>query len=142
MIFCTKVVQKVAKQMSVNLVQDDVKYQGKYVLCRDMHFGHITAGNYRRRFLPNSNWKNLQLKLAPGVSWCRNGSTSFVIWGEWMKASYQGKSTTRQQATIEQVAASVQQSPKRSMIWHRAQAHQQNDFRKIMKEDCIDFIFT
>ena len=52
--------------MSVNLVQDDVKHQGKYVLCRDMHFGHITAGNYRRRFLSNSNWKNLQLKLAPG----------------------------------------------------------------------------
>ena len=52
--------------MPVNLVQDDVKYQGKYVLCRDMHFGHITAGNYRRRFLSNSNWKNLQLKLAPG----------------------------------------------------------------------------
>ena len=45
MIFCTKVVQKVAKQMPVNLVQDNVKYQGKYVLCRDMHFGHITAGN-------------------------------------------------------------------------------------------------
>ena len=66
MIFCTKVVQKVAKQMPVNLVQDDVKYQGKYVLCRDMHFGHITAGNYRRRFLSNSNWKNRQLKLAPG----------------------------------------------------------------------------
>ena len=52
--------------MPVNLVPDDVKYQGKYVLCRDMHFGHITAGNYRRRFLSNSNWKNLQLKLAPG----------------------------------------------------------------------------
>ena len=31
--------------MPVNLVQDNVKYQGKYVLCRDMHFGHITAGN-------------------------------------------------------------------------------------------------
>ena len=43
--FCTKVVQKVAKQMPVNLVQDNVKYQGKYVLCRDMHFGHNTAGN-------------------------------------------------------------------------------------------------
>ena len=66
MIFCTKVVQKVAKQMPVNLVQDDVKYQGKYVLFRDMHFGHITAGNYRRQFLSNSNWKNLLLKLAPG----------------------------------------------------------------------------
>ena len=52
--------------MPVNLVQDDVKYQGKYVLCRDMHFGHITAGNYRRRFLSNSNWKKLQPKLAPG----------------------------------------------------------------------------
>ena len=52
--------------MPVNLVQDDVKYQGKYVLCRDMHFGHITAGNYRRQFLSNSNWKNRQLKLAPG----------------------------------------------------------------------------
>ena len=64
--FCTKVVQNVAKQMPVNLVQDDVKYQGKYVLCRGMHFGHITAGNYRRRFLSNSNWKNLQQKLAPG----------------------------------------------------------------------------
>ena len=64
--FCTKIVQKVAKQMPVNLVQDDVKYQGKYVLCRDMHFGHITAGNYRRRFLSSSNWKNLQLQLAPG----------------------------------------------------------------------------
>ena len=52
--------------------------------------------------------------------------------------------TTKYQTevTIEQVAASVQQSPKRSMIWHRAQAHQQNDFRRIMKEDCIDFIFT
>ena len=44
-IFCTKVVQKVAKQMPVNLVQDNVKYQGKYVLCPDMHFGHIIAGN-------------------------------------------------------------------------------------------------
>ena len=33
------------KQMPVNLVQGDVKYQGKYVLCRDMHFGHIIAGN-------------------------------------------------------------------------------------------------
>ena len=42
MIFCTKVVQKVAKQMPVNLVQGNVKYQGKYVLCLDMHFGHIT----------------------------------------------------------------------------------------------------
>ena len=60
-----------------------------------------------------------------------------------MKVSHQEKSTTRQQVTIEQVAASVQQSPKRSMIWHRAQAHQQkNDFRRIMKEDYIDFIFT
>ena len=59
-----------------------------------------------------------------------------------MKVSHQGKSTTRQQVTIEQVAASVQQSPKRSMIWHRAQAHQQNDSRRTMKEDCIDFIFT
>ena len=66
MIFYTKVVQKVAKQIPVNLVQDDVKYQGKYVLCRDMHFGHVTAGNHRRRFLSNSNWKNLQLRLAPG----------------------------------------------------------------------------
>ena len=27
------------------LGQDNVKYQGKYVLCRYMHFGHITAGN-------------------------------------------------------------------------------------------------
>ena len=45
MIFCTKVVQKVAKQMPVNLVEDNMKYQGKYVLCRAMHFGHITAGN-------------------------------------------------------------------------------------------------
>ena len=66
MIFCTKVVQKAAKQMPVNLVQDNVKYQGKYVLCRYMHFGHITAGNYRRRFLSISSWKNLQLKLTPG----------------------------------------------------------------------------
>ena len=47
-----------------------------------------------------------------------NGSTSFVIWGQWMEVSHQGKSTTRQQVTIGQVAASVQQSPKRSMIWH------------------------
>ena len=39
------IVQKVAKQMPVNLVRDNVKYEGKYVLCRDMHFGHITAGN-------------------------------------------------------------------------------------------------
>ena len=31
-----------------------------------MHFGHITARNYRRRFLSNSHWKNLQLKLASG----------------------------------------------------------------------------
>ena len=54
MIFCTNVAQKVAKQMPVNLVQDDGKYQRKYVWCRDMHFGHITAGNYRRRFLSNS----------------------------------------------------------------------------------------
>ena len=59
-----------------------------------------------------------------------------------MKVSHQGKSTTRQQVTIEQVAASVQQSPKGSMIWHRAQAHQQKDSRRIMKEDCIDFIST
>ena len=44
MIFCTKVLQKVAKEMPVNMVQDNVKYQEKYVLCRDMHFGHITAG--------------------------------------------------------------------------------------------------
>ena len=43
--FFTKVVQKVAKQMPVNLVQDSVKYQGKYVLYRDMYFGHIIAGN-------------------------------------------------------------------------------------------------
>ena len=59
-----------------------------------------------------------------------------------MKVSHQGKSATRQQVTIEQVAPSVQQSPKRSMLWHRAQAHQQNDFRRIMKEDYIDFILT
>ena len=52
--------------MPVNLVQGDVKYEGTYVLCRDMHFSHITAGNYRRRFLSSSNWKSLQLKLAPG----------------------------------------------------------------------------
>ena len=58
--------QKVAKQIPVNLVQDNVKYQGKYVLCRDMYFGHITAGNYRRQFLSSFNLKNLQLKLAPG----------------------------------------------------------------------------
>ena len=45
--------------MPVNLVQYDVKYQGKYVLCLDMHFDHITAGNYRRRFLSNSNWKKI-----------------------------------------------------------------------------------
>ena len=59
-----------------------------------------------------------------------------------MKVSHQGKSTIRQQVTIEQVAASVQQSPKKSMIWHRAQAHQQNDSRRITKEDCIYFILT
>ena len=31
--------------MSVNLMQDNVKYQGKVVLCRDIHFDHTTAGN-------------------------------------------------------------------------------------------------
>ena len=98
----------------------------------------------RRRFLSNFNLKHWQLNLNSvptylGVSWYRNGSTSFVIWGQWMKESHQGKSTTRQQVTIEQVVPSVQQSPKRSMIWPRAQAHQQNGSRRIMKEDCIDF---
>ena len=77
-----------------------------------------------------------------GVSWYRNGSTSFVIWGQWMKVSHQGKSTTRQQVTIEQVVPSVQQNPKSLMIWPRAQAHRQNDSWRIMKEDGIDFIFT
>ena len=93
--------------MPVNLVQDDVKYQGKYVLCREMHFGHITAGNYRRRFLSNSNWKNLQLKLAPGSKLVQKWVNKF----RYLKTVDTSKSpggVDHQTTTIQQVAASVQ----------------------------------
>ena len=85
------------------------------------------------------NW-NLPL----GVSWYRNGSTSFVIWWQWIKVSHQGKSD-HQTTTIEQVAASVQQSPDRS-IWHRAYRASVEWLRRIMKEkniySCEDKIYA
>ena len=143
MIFCTKVVQKVAKQMPVNLVQDDVKYQVKYVLCRDMHFGHITAGNYRRRFLSNSNWKNLQLKLAPGSKLVQKWVNKFRNLGTVDESKSPGE-VNHQTTGHHRAGCRLRpaEPEKKSIIWRPAQAHQQNDFRRIMKEDCIYFIFT
>ena len=69
-----------------------------------------------------SSWDIGSWNLPLGLSCYRNGSTSFVIWWQWIKVSHQGKSD-HQTTTIEQVAASVQQSPERS-IWHRAQVRQ------------------
>ena len=45
MTFCTKVTHKVAKQITMNFVQDNVKYQGADVLYRDIHFDQIAARN-------------------------------------------------------------------------------------------------
>ena len=45
MIFCTKVIQNVAKQLPLFLMQDNVEHQAKDVLCRDIHFDQIAAGN-------------------------------------------------------------------------------------------------
>ena len=120
MIFCTKVVQKVAKQMPVNLVQYDVKYQGKYVLCLDMHFW---PHHCRKLYLGGDSCrtpvgKNLQLKLAPGSKLVQKWVSKFRNLGTVDKSKSPGKSD-HQTTTIEQVAASVQQSPERS-IWRRA----------------------
>ena len=116
MIFCTKVIQKAAKQMPVNLVQDNVKYQEKGVLCRDLHFTK-SMQETRRRFLSNFNLNHWQLKLAYGSKSVHKWVKKFRNLGTVDKSKSPGKHRTARPPPSSKLPPPSSRA--RKLGWHR-----------------------
>ena len=96
----------------------------------------------RRRFLSNFNLKHRQLKLAPGSKLVQKWVNKFRNLGTVDESKSPGEvdhqTTGHRRASCRLRPA----EPEKVHALAPAQAHQQYDSRRIMKEDCIDFIFT
>ena len=105
--------------------------------CVETYILTKSLNETRRQYLKKFKFNHRKLQLAPGCKLIHQWVSKFRNFGSVEKRKPPGRvRTTRQEANVQRVAASVQQSPKRSTR-HRSQSLNlsRTTLRRIMKEN-------